>query len=254
MLKIKKEEIESLPQFKPSIYWGPDNTLYKVIRKNTNENRDDFYLYVSSIQDTPGLVLPIDLIKDDNIYGYQLPFIENSQNVDEFIRKPKANTDILEVMKSIFTALEQINTHIILGDVRNTNILIKDNGAFFIDWDYGKKISSKETLLVCYCLALEKTLIPDSKLSDIFKALLSALSIYYGIDLEKYFANKDILNLLEALKTIKSNPILIYYIEYLIEKARMQDENIDLKFQEVVDYLELPSQKEKERLVRVLPH
>ena len=107
---------------------------------------------------------------------------------------------------------------------------------------------------MCYCLALEKTLIPDSKLSDIFKALLSALSIYYGIDLEKYFANKDILNLLEALKTIKSNPILIYYIEYLIEKARMQDENIDLKFQEVVDYLELPSQKEKERLVRVLPH
>lgn len=73
MLEIKKEEIESLPQFKSSIYWGPDDTLYKVIRSNYRENRDDYYLYVNNLPTIEGLVLPIDLIKDDKIYGYQLP-------------------------------------------------------------------------------------------------------------------------------------------------------------------------------------
>ena len=141
-----------------------------------------------------------------------------------------------------------------MGDVRNTNILIKGNDATFIDWDYGKKKHSKETLLVCYCLAINKRIIPDSKLSDIFKTLLSALSIYYGVDMEEYFANKDLSNLLQLLYNINANPNLIYYLEYLIEKFMEHSEDIDLNFSNVVDYIEPPSSKEKERLVRILPH
>lgn len=254
MLEIKKEEIESLPQFKPSIYWGPGNTLYKVIRSNYHENRDDYYLYVSNLEDIEGLVLPIDLIKEDKIYGYQLPYIEGSKNIDEFVKNPTKDADIMAIIKSIFKALENINVHLVLGDVRNTNILVKGNEATFIDWDYGKKKHSKETLLVCYCLAINKRIIPDSKLSDIFKTLLSALSIYYGIDMEKYFANKDLTDLLEILKSINANPNLIYYFEYLIEKFMEQSDEIDLNFSEVADYIESPSSKEKERLVRILPH
>ena len=254
MLEIKKEEIESLPQFKSSIYWGPDNTLYKVIRSNYRENRDDYYLYVSNLPDIEGLVLPIDLIKDDKIFGYQLPYIEGSKNIDEFVKKPNKDADIMAIIKSIFKALENINVHLVLGDVRNTNILIKGNEATFIDWDYGKKKHSKETLLVCYCLAIHKRIIPDSKLSDIFKTLLSALSIYYGVDMEEYFANKDLSNLLQILYNINANPNLIYYLEYLIEKFMEHSEDIDLNFSNVVDYIEPPSSKEKERLVRILPH
>lgn len=254
MLEIKKQEIEILPQFKPSLYWGPNDTLYKIMRTNSKENRDDYYLYVSSLTDVEGLVLPIDLIKEDNIYGYQLPYIAKSQNIDEFIKHPPKNVDRMAIIKSIFKALESINTHLVLGDIRNTNILIKGNDALFIDWDFGKRESSKEILLVCYCLAINKKLLPDSKLGDIFKSLLSALCIYYGIDLERYFANKDLIDLLKILKKIKANPNLIYYFEYLIEKFMEKSDTIDLSFTEIVDYIDPPSTKEKEKLVRILPH
>lgn len=254
MLKIKKEKIESLPQFKPSIYWGPNDTLYKIIRTNQRENRDDYYLYVSNLSCIDGLVLPIDLIKDDKIYGYQLPYIAGSKNVSEFIRRPNKDADTMTIIKNIFKALENINHHLILGDVRNSNILIKGSEVSFIDWDYGKQISSKETLLVCYCLAINKKIIPDSKLSDTFKSLLSALSIYYGIDMEKFFSNKDLTKLLEILKSINANPNLLYYFEYLIEKFTDYNDEIELNFSDVVDYIKPPSNKEKERLVRLLPH
>lgn len=254
MLSLKKEEVESLPQFKSNLYWGPDDTLYKVIRLNDRENRDDYYLYVNSLKNIPGLVLPIDLIKDDHIYGYQLPYIPDSKNIDELLQEEKRQLDIIAIMKSIFESLKVINEHLILGDDRNTNILIRNNEAFFIDWDFGKKVNSQKKLLVCYCIVINKHIIPDSKLSDIFKALLSALSIYYGIDIEDIFSNKDLIKLFEVLKYINANPTLLYYIEYLIEKAKCQDDNLDLQFSDIAEYITPPSSKEKERLVRALPH
>lgn len=254
MLSLKKEEVESLPQFKSNLYWGPDDTLYKVIRLNDRENRDDYYLYVNSLKNIPGLVLPIDLIKDDHIYGYQLPYIADSHNIDELIAQDTSNLDIIQIITSIFEALNSINKHLVLGDVRNTNILIRNNEAFFIDWDFGKKVNSQKTLLVCYCIVINKHIIPDSKLSDMLKALLSALSIYYGIDMEKQFSNKDPIELLNILEYIKANPNLIDYVKYLIEKAKNQDNKIDLQFSEVAKHIEPPSKQEKERLVRALPH
>ena len=56
MLNLKKEEIESLPQFKRGLYWGPSNTLYKIIRTNEKDNRDDFYLYVNSLKNIKGAI------------------------------------------------------------------------------------------------------------------------------------------------------------------------------------------------------
>ena len=254
MLNLKKEEVESLPQFKRGLYWGPDDTLYKVIRISDRENRDDYYLYVNSLKNVSGLVLPMDLIKDEHIYGYQLPYIPDSKNVDELLQEENNQLDVIAIMKSIFESLRGINEHLILGDVRNTNILIRNNEAFFIDWDFNKKINSKKTLLVCYCIDINKHIIPDSKLSDILKALLSALSIYYNIDIEDFFSNKDLIELFEILKNIKANPALLYYIEYLIEKAKCQDDNLDLQFSDIAEYITPPSSKEKERLVRALPH
>ena len=72
--------------------------------------------------------------------------------------------------------------------------------------------------------------------------------------MEEYFANKDLSNLLQLLYNINANPNLIYYLEYLIEKFMEHSEDIDLNFSNVVDYIEPPSSKEKERLVRILPH
>ena len=254
MLNLKKEEIESLPQFKRGLYWGPNNTLYKIIRTNEKDNRDDFYLYVNSLKNIKGLVLPIDLIKDEHIYGYQLPYIPDSKNIDELLKRKSSQLYTIAIMKSIFEAIREINNHLVLGDVRNTNILIHNNTALFIDWDFGKKTTSKKNLLVCYCIAINKHIVPDSKLSDILKVLLSALSIYYNIDMEKYFSNKDLLDLFKILKYIKANPALLYYIEYLIEKAKCQDDKLDLQFSDIADYIEPPSSKEIKRLARALPH
>ena len=162
--------------------------------------------------------------------------------------------DIIATIKSMFEAIESIIQYLILCDVRGSNILIKDDKAYFIDWDSGKKLSSSELLPICYCVAVNKRIIPDSQICDILKTLLSALSIYYGIDMEEYFANKDLTILLEILKSIKANPNLIYFLDYILEKAKADDTTVDLKFSEIIDFVDLPSPKEKERLVRKLPH
>ena len=72
--------------------------------------------------------------------------------------------------------------------------------------------------------------------------------------MEKYFSNKDLLDLFKILKYIKANPALLYYIEYLIEKAKCQDDKLDLQFSDIADYIEPPSSKEIKRLARALPH
>lgn len=253
MLSIKKEEVEALPQFKNNIYWGPEKTLYKIIRIK-ERNSDLFYTYVNSLPNIPGLVLPIDLLKDGHIYGYQLPYIPDSQNIDELISSNKENIDVMAIMTSIFEALRNIHKYLILGDIRNTNILIKDDNALFIDWDFGKKLGSTKSLLVCYCIVINHHIIPDSKLSDILKTLLSALSVYYTYDFEELFANKDLVDLLEVLLTIEANPNLIYYVKYLIGKAKNNDASIDLQFTDIASFITPPSKKEKEKLARILPH
>ncbi len=254
MLEIKKEEIKKLPEFKHNVYWGPEGTLYKILRLVPTAKRENFYTYVNSLQNIPGLILPIDLLKDQTIYGYQLPYIEGSQNIDEILKNPYKHMDIIATIKSMFEAIESIIQYLILCDVRGSNILIKDDKAYFIDWDSGKKLSSSELLPICYCVAVNKRIIPDSQICDILKTLLSALSIYYGIDMEEYFANKDLTILLEILKSIKANPNLIYFLDYILEKAKADDTTVDLKFSEIIDFVDLPSPKEKERLVRKLPH
>lgn len=252
MLSIKKEEVEALPKFKSNIYWGPDDTLYKVIRNN--EANDEFYHYVYNLPPILGLVQPLELLKEQKIYGYQLPFIKDSKNIDELIASNKSDFDTIAIMKSIFESLKNINKYLVLGDIRNTNILIKDNQALFIDWDFGKKVNSKKTLLVCYCIVINHHILPDSKFSDTLKALLSSLSIYYNHDFEVSFANKDLLDLLEILTNINANPNLLYYIDYLFDKVKSNDHHLDLCFTDVAPFITPPSTKEKEKLVRILSH
>lgn len=255
MLQIKKNKVEALPKFKRGIYWAPDNTLYKIIKAYDAKPRDNFYIYVNGLRNINGLLLPIDLLKDDSIYGYQLPFIHDSKNIDEIVnRNDNIELDVIEIMKSIFAALQEINKHLVLGDVRNTNILIKDNHALFIDWENGKRLNSSKSLLVCYCIVVNKHIVPDSKIGDTLKALLSALSIYYDMDMEGFFANRDLNELLEILQYIKTNPTLLYYVEYLIDKAKCQDDTIDLQFSDLVSYIMPPSTKEKGRLTQALKH
>lgn len=254
MLHIKKEHIKSLPKYKKDLYWGPNNTLYKVFRIPSNSTRDEYYLYINKLKNISGLVLPLDLIKDGNIFGYQLSYIPNSNNINEIIQKKDNNLDIIKTIKSIFLALENIHKHFIIGDIKNSNILIKNNIAYFIDWDMGKKLDSEENLLVDYRMVFEKHLIMDNKIHDIIKAFICALSLYYEINLERYFANRDLTELLTVLQAIKTNHNFICFLEYLIYNIKKQNDQIDLKFSQIIDYVDLPTKLEKERLVRILRH
>ena len=254
MLEIKETIVKSQPMFKKDLYWQDESTLNKIFRHPDKFDRTDFYLYISSLKNIPGLILPTHLLKDKDIYGYQLPFIPDAKNIDELLISDLKNNDVLQIIKSMFQAIEEIHQYFIFGDVKNSNILIKDDNAYFIDWDFGKRLDSTEDIFVYYYLFLNKYIIPHTKLEDNIKVFISALSLYYGQNLEKCLANNNILVLLEILNYIKASPYLIYYLEHLIDLVKNQEQDTQFKFSELINYLDLPSSKEKERLVRIMPH
>ena len=254
MLEIKETIVKSQPMFKKDLYWQDESTLNKIFRHPDKLDRTDFYLYISSLKNIPGLILPTHLLKDKDIYGYQLPFIPDAKNIDELLISDLKNNDVLQIIKSMFQAIEEIHQYFIFGDVKNSNILIKDDNAYFIDWDFGKRLDSTEDIFVYYYLFLNKYIIPHTKLEDNIKVFISALSLYYGQNLEKCLANNNILVLLEILNYIKANPYLIYYLEHLIDLVKNKEQDTKFKFSELIAYLDLPSSKEKERLVRIMPH
>lgn len=258
MIYLPKDEFYKLDNFE-SIYSSglkiaDEDTLFKAFRSKMFDWQIEYAKYLNSLDPIEGLLLPIDLIMDEEIYGYVMPYIKNAQNIEDYLCAPRVDVDIMKVIKNMHRILRKIHEYIIIGDIRNTNILItNDSSCVFIDIEDGKRKDCDKTLITYYNIFVNKKFVPHNKLIDLLKTFISALSLYYDTSLEKYFRKRDLKELLEILQEIKASTNLIYYLEGLINCAMENKDDCDIPFEEIIEFIDLPTEKEKETLRRTLP-
>lgn len=258
MIYLPKDEFYRLETFETLYSSGlkiaDEDTLFKTFRSKMFDWQIEYAKYLNSLDPIEGLLLPIDLIMDEEIYGYAMPYIKNAQNIEDYLCAPRVDVDIMTVIKNMHRILRKIHEYIIIGDIRNTNILItNDSSCVFIDIEDGKRKDCDRNLITYYNIFVNKQFVPHNKLIDLLKTFISALSLYYDISLEKYFRKRDLKELLEILQEIKASTNLIYYLEGLINCVMENKDNCDIPFEEIIEFIDLPTEKEKEALRRVLP-
>ncbi len=254
MKEIDRRIIETFPKFSKDIYWSQVRTLYKICRFDSSAiNRINFLKYIYGLENIPGLNLPLSLLYDDEIYGYEMAYINGSCNIDEFISATNKDTaDIRKIISSIFEALKEIHKYFIFIDVRNSNILVKDNSAIFIDWDFGI-IKGTEDYARSYYRVLTRKYI-GTVLEDLVKAFISALSLLYHCDIELFMTTHNLLDLQSLLESIDADNEIIHCVK-LFTGLYVYDERVkDFDFTNMFLNVNLPTKKEKELIRERIRH
>ncbi len=226
MIELKIEEFESLPRFqnKEDIRRKYD-TLYKRLDTDKGANIE-FIKFLRGLPKIPGVVLPKRLIvspgykqRGEEPYGHTMNLV-HGKNLDKFLHANVKNSiDTVKAIYDLFAILENIHEHFIFGDVRNSNIIMSSSGPVFVDAENGKKLGSDADVLSYYEIEVDDEFLEPTFISDNIKALLCALSIYYGFDFERMYLNQDIVYLLELLINIKAPNRFISYLDYLLDLA-----------------------------------
>lgn len=259
MIYMTREDYYNIPVFNSKysnlMRLASDDTLYKSLKPTLSSEQLEFLNYLRALEPIDGLVKPADLVKDDEgIYAYTMPFIRDCQNISEYLENPKVDINVRETIKRMDFILRKIHAYIIIGDIRNTNILLSNGSLInFVDVAEGKKVNDPKYLITYYSVIANKNILDSNRLSDLFKAFICSLSLYYDIDLEKYFRNRDLKELLALLKDTRADSNLIYYLEQLITCSTRKKDDCDLPLFELMDYVALPSEEEKLAFTRKLP-
>ena len=253
MKEIDRRIIETFPKFSKDIYWSMDRTLYKICKFDLSTlNRINFLKYVYGLDNVPGLNLPLSLLYDDEIYGYEMAYINGSCNIDEYISVSNKDKDVRKIISSIFEALKEIHKYFIFIDVRNSNILVKDNSAIFIDFDFGI-IQGKEDYARFYYGVLTRKYI-GTVLEDLAKAFISALSLLYHCDIELFMTTHNLLDLQSLLESINADKEIIHCVK-LFTGLYVYDERVkDFDFTNMFLNVNLPTKKEKELIRERIRH
>ncbi len=253
MKEIDRRIIETFPKFSKDIYWSMDRTLYKICKFDLSTlNRINFLKYVYGLDNVPGLNLPLSLLYDDEIYGYEMAYINGSCNIDEYISVSNKDKDVRKIISSIFEALKEIHKYFIFIDVRNSNILVKDNSAIFIDFDFGI-IQGKEDYARFYYGVLTRKYI-GTVLEDLAKAFISALSLLYHCDIELFMTTHNLLDLQSLLESINADKEIIHCVK-LFTGLYVYDERVkDFDFTNMFLNVNLPTKKEKELIKERIRH
>ena len=253
MKEIDRRIIETFPKFSKDIYWSMDGTLYKICKFDLSTlNRINFLKYVYGLDNVPGLNLPLSLLYDDEIYGYEMAYINGSCNIDEYISVSNKDKDVRKIISSIFEALKEIHKYFIFIDVRNSNILVKDNSAIFIDFDFGI-IQGKEDYARFYYGVLTRKYI-GTVLEDLAKAFISALSLLYHCDIEFFMTTHNLFDLQSLLESINADKEIIHCVK-LFTGLYVYDERVkDFDFTNMFLNVNLPTKKEKELIRERIRH
>lgn len=253
MKEIDRRIIETFPKFSKDIYWSMDRTLYKICKFDLSTlNRINFLKYVYGLDNVPGLNLPLSLLYDDEIFGYEMAYINGSCNIDEYISVSNKDKDVRKIISSIFEALKEIHKYFIFIDVRNSNILVKDNSAIFIDWDFGI-IKGTEDYARFYYRVLTRKYI-GTVLEDLVKAFISALSLLYHCDIELFMTTHNLLDLQSLLESINADKEIIHCVK-LFTGLYVYDERVkDFDFTNMFLNVNLPTKKEKELIRERIRH
>lgn len=246
---LTQDDFEQLPKFKgKELIRVKNHNLYKRIAIS----KLVFVEYLATLAHRKGLVLPEAMFGDTRFFnGYVMKSINGSMNVDEYIANPnRPSIDPAAIFKKILTLVEVANRSFVIGDVRNSNILITPNQPYLIDFENGRKLYDYAApISAFYHIKCDGELILESALTDRIKALISALSMYYNLDLEMHYSDKDIVKLIEDLESVKAPKSILDYLNYLINQA------INEKFEEVKPFnnfiknLEPLSKEDRTRLL-----
>ena len=249
MIKIARKEVENYEEYDHNLFWGPQRTLYKICDFSCYDDmpsRIAFLKYISSLENIPGLVLPINLLKDSKIFGYEMPYIDGSLNIDELLYYGFKNIDVKKIIASIFANLSEIHKYFIFNDVRNANILIKGDNAVFIDWDLGIELDSLEKPPTCYYFYEYFT--SPQKIDDLAKAFISALCLFYHADFEHIIANYGPYDFKQLLISAKINEEIIHCFSEIILAYKQKRSTIDFDFSGLFESINLPSKREIKRI------
>ena len=253
MKEIDRRIIETFPKFSKDIYWSMDRTLYKICRFDSSAiNRINFLKYIYGLENIPGLNLPLNLLYDDEIYGYEMAYINGSCNIDEYISVSNKDKDVRKIISSIFEALKEIHKYFIFIDVRNSNILVKDNSAIFIDWDFGIIKGTEDYARFYYGVLTRKYI--GTVLEDLAKAFISALSLLYHCDIEFFMTTHNLFDLQSLLESINADKEIIHCVK-LFTGLYVYDERVkDFDFTNMFLNVNLPTKKEKELIRERIRH
>ena len=253
MKEIDRRIVESYPKFSKDIYWSMDRTLYKICRFDSSAiNRINFLKYIYGLENVPGLNLPLSLLYDDEIYGYEMAYINGSCNIDEYISVSNKDKDVRKIISSIFEALKEIHKYFIFIDVRNSNILVKDNSAIFIDFDFGIIKGTEDYARFYYGVLTRKYI--GTVLEDLVKAFISALSLLYHCDIELFMTTHNLLDLQSLLESINADKEIIHCVK-LFTGLYVYDERVkDFDFTNMFLNVNLPTKKEKELIRERIRH
>ena len=253
MIEIDRRIIETFPKFSKDIYWSMDRTLYKICKFDLSTlNRINFLKYIYGLDNVPGLNLPLSLLYDDEIYGYEMAYINGSCNIDEYISVSNKDKDVRKIISSIFEALKEIHKYFIFIDVRNSNILVKDNSAIFVDWDFGIIKGTEDYARFYYGVLTRKYI--GTVLEDLAKAFISALSLLYHCDIELFMTTHNLLDLQSLLESINADKETIHCVK-LFTGLYVYDERVkDFDFTNMFLNVNLPTKKEKELIRERIRH
>ena len=253
MKEIDRRIVESFPKFSKDIYWSMDRTLYKICRFDSSAiNRINFLKYIYGLENIPGLNLPLNFLYDDEIYGYEMAYINGSCNIDEYISVSNKDKDVRKIISSIFEALKEIHKHFIFIDVRNSNILVKDDNAIFIDFDFGIIKGTEDYARFYYGVLTRKYI--GTVLEDLAKAFISALSLLYHCDIELFMTTHNLLDLQSLLESINADKEIIHCVK-LFTGLYVYDERVkDFDFTNMFLNVNLPTKKEKELIRERIRH
>lgn len=247
---ISYEKISKFPELNENIFIDKkNNCLYKkTLISDTDINTLE---YLTTVK-VDGALFPEAIYDDASsiYYIYRMPYIRKSCNIEEFLRYDK-HIDKIFVLKEIFKILQEIHKHIIIGDVRNANILLSKNNAYFCDFDYSKKNEGKPIQILSYYMPYYnyKNYYQSTILTDTIKAFISALSIYYNLNIE-FLINGNLSTLLTVLTNASANNDILYYLRSLVSNLCNDEFKPEIDFLEILDILDPPSNKEMSRVAR----
>ena len=244
MKEIKKGELLGYPEFSESIYWSQENTLYKICKLLPIEHeRIEFLKFIYKL-DIPGLIKPLDLLSNEKIYGYEMPYVDGT-TIDKVLAGSTSDIDIIHIIEEMFNILGKIHEHFIYGDIRCSNIMISNNLPLFIDWDSGKPLNSNYWVVSYYNLFIKRRY-EANKLEDIAKLYICALSLLYQIDIELFVMRYGPYALRDFLIESNASSEIINALNILIKAYEGKNNSTNYNFNGMFSNINLPSSKEKE--------
>ena len=246
MKRIARQTVENYQRFKHNIFWSPEHTLYKICYFPANTQKSiEFLKYIYSLKNVKGLLLPTELLYDEDIYGYELPYISDSIDIESFLKNPEKSLDIKAIIRHLFNFLEEIHKYFIFNDIRNANILIKDDTPIFIDWDLGIPIGATERKTCSYNVFNASW---NPILEDITKTFICAISIFYKCNFEQVVIYGGLNSFKNLLISLNTNQEIIECLNQIILAYQKKQSILSCNLTEAFENAKLPSKKEITRI------